>query len=294
MRLVDNQFYQLEVYENKLGGSPVLKSVPKDAQGNQFNRLPFTFVGSDTNDSRISNPPMYDLCALNIAHYRNSADYEESIFLLGQPTAWASGLTEEWVKNVMGDKIAIGSRAIVLLPIGGTFGIEQVEPNTIAKEGMEQKEGQMLALGAKLVESSQVQRTATEADLDNVSETSVLSQVAKNVSDAIEFGLAWAADFVGVPKEGIDYDLNTEFDLVNLTPEERLQLLKEWQGGGISWTEYRANLRRAGVASLADDVAKAEVQAEEQQRMDAAIAAAAAMPGAVPGAPKPAPPKPGA
>jgi hypothetical protein len=316
LRLVNNETYQLEVYENKLGGAPDQTSIPVGADGKSFDRLPFTFVGSDTNDSRVSNPPMYDLCALNIAHYRNSADYEESIFLTGQPTPWAAGLTEEWVKNVMGDKIGLGSRAIVMLPVGGSFGIEQITPNTIAKEGMDQKEAQMLALGAKLVEGSQTQRTATEATYDNVSETSILSQVAKNTSDAIEFALGWAADYVGVPKDAIEYDLNTEFDLVNLSPQERQQLLKEWQTGAISFTEYRLNLRRAGVASQSDADAKAEIQAEEQQRLEDAVAAAIytgtvggpgapALPGQTvpnptpapkqsPGAPKPPVPKPGA
>lgn len=315
LRLVNNDYYQLEVYENKLGGAADVTAVPKDAKGQTFDRLPFTFVGSDTNDSRMSNPPMYDLCALNIAHYRNSADYEESIFLTGQPTPWASGLTEEWVKNVMGDKIGLGSRAIVMLPVGGSFGIEQVEPNTIAKEGMEQKEAQMLALGAKLVEGSQTVRTATEATYDNVSETSILSQVAKNTSDAIEFGLGWAADFVGAPKDAIEYDLNTEFDLVNLSPQERMQLLKEWQSGGISFTEYRASMRRAGIATLSDADAKKEIAAEEQQRLEDAVAAAIytgsvgapgtppvpggtpatpPAPGQAPGAPKPPVPAPGA
>lgn len=274
LRLLDNTTYQLEVYETRLGGSPDLVTMPTDSKGQTFDRLPFTFIGSDTNDATIAEPPLYALCAVNLAHYRNSADYEESIFFVGQPTPWASGLTEEWVTNVMGDKIGLGSRAIVMLPVGGAFGIEQLQPNTIAKEGMEQKEGQMIALGAKLVESSQTQRTATEATYDNVSETSILSSVAQNVSDGIEFALGWAANFVGADKTGIKYDLNTEFDLVNLTPGERQQLLKEWQSGAISFTEYRLNLRRSGVASQSDEVAKAEIAAEEQQRLQDAVAAA--------------------
>jgi hypothetical protein len=237
--------------------------------------VPFTFIGATNNDPKPGPMPMYDLCSINIAHYRNSADYEEAAYMLGQPTGWFSGLTEAWVKDVLGGKVPLGSRAIIPLPQNASAGLLQVEANTLVKEAMDQKEAQMLALGAKLVEGSQVQRTATEADIDNISETSVLSSVAKNVGAAIEFALEWCMTFTGGNGE-VKYDLNTEFDLVNLSPEERKALLAEYQANAITFEEYRAALRKGGIAYLDDAEAKKQLDAQEAEAMARAVEEAGA------------------
>lgn len=287
LRLDEDGVYVNEVYRNKIGASPDERYIPEDAQGVPFKELPFIFVGSVNNDPKPDAPPMYALCSINMAHYRNSADYEESVFFVGQPTIWFSGLTEEWVKNVMGGEVRLGVRGGVPLPKDASAGILQAEPNTLAKEAMEQKEAQMLALGAKLVEGSQVQRTATEASFDNVSENSVLSSVAKNVGAGYEWGLQYAARFVGQETAKIEFKLNTEFDLVNLSPEERKTLIAEWQSGGITFSEYRENLRRGGIAFKTDEEAKAEIAQEEADRMANAVKEAEAMAAVAPPSPPP-------
>lgn len=276
LRLDENDNYVIEVYrDNKT--APDQRFYPRGPNGELIDEIAFSFVGAVNNDPKPQKPPMYDLCSVNIAHYRNSADYEENIFFIGQPTPWFSGLTEEWVKNVMGGQVALGARGGIMLPGDGAAGILQVEPNTLAKEGMDQKEGQMIALGAKLIEASQTERTATEANYDNISETSILSSVAKNVGAAIVWALEWSAYYVGASEDGIKYDLNTEFDLVSLSTEERSALLKEWQGGAITFSEYRENLRRAGIATLSDEDAKAEIETEQTEQIANAAAEAEAL-----------------
>lgn len=273
LRLINN-VYVKEVYNDKMGSLPAAQYTPRDASGNTLDYIPFVFIGSQNNDPEPDLPPMYDLCSLNIAHYRNSADYEENVYFIGQPTPWFSNLTEEWVKNVMGGKVMLGARGGIMLPENGAAGLLQVEPNTLAKEAMEQKEAQMLALGAKLVEGGQVERTATEADIDNTAESSVLATCTKNVAAAFRWALEVAARFAGAADTGIKYDLNTEFDLVNLSPEERKQTLAEWQAGAITFEEMRENLRRAGVATQDDEEAR-EAIAEEQAQLSAAMVAEA-------------------
>ncbi len=271
LRLDANGEYVVEIYRNKVGVTPDVTYFPQDAAGKRLTEIPFSFIGAMNNDPEPGIPPLYDLCSLNIAHYRNSADYEENVYFIGQPTPWFAGLTEEWVDKVMKGAVALGARGGILLPEQGSAGILQVQPNTLAKEAMDQKEAQMLALGAKLVEGSQVQRTATEADIDNTSETSILSSVAKNVGSGFKWALEWCSVFVGATEEGIEYDLNTEFDLVNMTPEERNTLLKEWQAGGIDFEEYRDNLRRAGIATKTDAEAKASIDKEQADSLARAV-----------------------
>jgi hypothetical protein len=241
---------------------------PTQANGQPFNEIPFTFIGPENNDPDVDEPPLYDLAALNIAHYRNSADYEESCYITGQPTAWFSGLTQQWVDEIFKGKVQMGARAAIPLPMGALAGMIQPNPNTLPFEAMKHKERQMVALGAKLVEPQAVQRTATEASIDQSYETSTLSASADNVSDAFTQGLRWAAQFEGVSPEAmnaIKFELNTEFDLIKLSSNERSALIQEWQAQALSFGEMRANLRRAGIATMPDDEALKVIRDEQEK-----------------------------
>jgi hypothetical protein len=127
------------------------------------------------------------------------------------------------------------------------------------KEAMEIKERQMVALGAKLVEQSQVQRTATEAGQENVVESSVLSTVAQNVSSAYRKAIGFALEYMN-SSDKFEFELNTDFEIARMSAQERQQLLTEWQGGGITWEEYRWNLKRSGVAYEDDKKAKTQIE----------------------------------
>ncbi|ALH23593.1 portal protein [Pseudomonas phage PaMx42] len=250
---------------------------PTDANGNRLDEIPFMFMGSENNDVNPDNPNFYDLASLNLAHYRNSADYEESCYVVGQPTPVLTGLTEEWVNNVLKGTVNFGSRGGIPLPTGADAKLLQAEPNTMLKEAMDTKERQMVALGAKLVEQKEVQRTATEAELEAASEGSTLSSATKNVSAAFEWALKWAARWIGAGDAGVKFELNTDFDIARMTPDERRQIIEEWQKGAITFTEMRTGLRKAGIATEDDAKAKADIA------KDTAEAMALAMPDNVPG-----------
>ena len=156
-----------------------------------------------------------------------------------------------------------------MLPTGATAELMQAEERSAMAGAMDKKEAQMVALGAKLVVQAQVQRTATEADQENTSEGSVLSSTAKNVAAAYKWALEQCGLFVGIAvnpdsdSNTIDFELNTEFDLVSLTAQERAELINEWQKGAITFEEMRDSLRRCGVATQPDDEAKTAIQNEQ-------------------------------
>lgn len=262
-----NDFYTVELWQSAEGKLGIAESYqPTDANGNLFNELPFTFVGAENNDSEIDNTPLCDIANLNIAHYRNSADYEESCFVVGQPTLAATGLTEEWVKNVLGGKLNFGSRGGISLPAGGDLKLLQAESNTMVFEAMELKERQMVALGAKLVEQKTVQRTATEANLEQASENSTLASSAKNVSAAYEWALGKCAEFTGATGP-IKFELNTDFDLSAMSATDRAEVIKSWQAGAITFGEMRSVMKKAGIATEEDDVAKEEIAQDTADAM---------------------------
>lgn len=237
---------------------------PKDASGKPLDYIPFTFIGSENNDISPNRPPLYDLASMNIGHYRNSADYEEASFIAGQPTPVLSGLSEDWVKNVMGGEVTLGSRGAVPLPVGARADLLQAKPNSMPFEAMAQKEHQMIALGAKLVELQKTAKTATEQIIETTSESSVLANCAMNVSSAFEWGLKVAASYVTTDKPGtIQYQLNKDFDLTSMTADDQNAIIKQWQSGAIMFEEMRNALTKAGIATEVDpNKAKAAIQKE--------------------------------
>jgi len=234
---------------------------PKMGNGKSWEEIPVSFIGSVNNDHVPDRPPFEDMAHINIGHYRNSADYEESCFMVGQPTPWASGLTEAWVEEVWKGELRLGSRGIVPLPVGGSFGLAQAAPNIMPMEAMLAKEKQMVALGAKIVEQAQVQKTATESSQQNVVESSTLSTVAQNISSgytkAIQFCLMYLNS-----NDKFEFALNTDFEVSTMNAQERQQLMAEWQGGAITWDEYRWSLKRTGVAYMDDAKAKTQIESE--------------------------------
>jgi hypothetical protein len=264
--------YQVEIWRRVVGKTEhELFQIyqPQDSTGKNLDYIPFVFIGSENNDADVDNPPMYDLATVNVAHYRNSADYEESVFLVGQPTPVLSGLTQDWVENVLKGSIVLGSRSSIPLPMNASATLLQAAPNTMVKEAMDAKEQQMISLGAKLVDDNAVQETATKAMIDSVSERSALSSAAHNVETALQQALQWACNYVDVGSaKSITYTLNTEFDLTKMTPQEVTALVQAWQANALATTEMRAVMRRGGYATLPDDKYEAAIDVQQQEALE--------------------------
>lgn len=247
--------------------------------GLPLKEIPFMFLGSENNDPNPDNPNFYDLASINVAHYRNSADYEQVCYIVGQPTPVVKGVTQTWIDDVLKGKLNFGSTGGIMLPDSPNANafLLEVKQTTMSKEAMDQKESMMVSLGAKLVEIKKVQQTAFETKVEATSEGSVLSTTTKNVTAGYLWALKKAAMFSGLPEEGIEFELNTDFDIARMTPEEVKQTVDTWQKGALSFKEMRNTLRKAGQATEDDDVAKASIA------KDTADAMALAMPPNVPG-----------
>lgn len=220
-----------------------------DHSGKQLEDLPFYPYGSVNNDLELDDVPLYDIAELNVAHFRNSACNEEALFLTAQPTLVVSGLTEQWVDEVLENGIAIGSRSGILLPVGGNAQLLQSQADSALFEAMKHKEEMMVALGAKIIEvGASGNMTATQANNEQAEETSVLSTIAHNISDAYTKALKCCARYMGFKEDDLVLTLNTDFGFSKMTPEQRVQLMAEWQGGAITWAEYREKMVESEIA----------------------------------------------
>ena len=237
----------------------------KQSNGQDLKAIPFSFIGAEDNTEEIGPIPLYDLADTNIAHYRNSADVEDSSYLVGQPTPVLAGVDEDWVKSVLGGKILFGSRSAIFLPTGATAEMLCAEPNSLPLALMQEKQKQMVALGAKLVESKDVQRTATEVSVDANADRSTLSSVVHNINAAVTYVLGFAYSFMqdGEPsKEELVFEINTDFEAASMNAADRAQLIAEWQAGAIDFEEMRKAMKRTGIAYKDDKEVKDNVAAE--------------------------------
>lgn len=219
---------------------------PTNGAGNPLTEIPFTFIGSKNNAPPVDKAPMLDIASLNVAHYRNSADYEDSVYFCGQPQFWMSGLDENWVKMLEEKGVYMGSRSILPLPVGGAAGILQAAPNTLAKEAMSAKEAQMAALGARLIQADKSLKTATQQQSEDAVANSVLGICADNTSAAYQTAFTWAASF-GNTAGKVEVAIPKDFTQFTIAPDELAQLIQGVQSALIPQSDFWRRMRAAGV-----------------------------------------------
>jgi hypothetical protein len=262
LRINDAGQYEQELWTST-GGSWAASEqrVPLDGAGKPWNVIPFTFVGSENNDSSIDDAPLYDMAEINIGHYRNSADYEDAVYFCGQPQFWIAGLDEQWRDHLEETGIYVGSRTPLTLPEGGSCGFEQPPPNTLVKEALDAKETQMVSLGARLIERGGAVKTATQADNDSAAEHSILSLAVSNVSEAYSQCLQWMAQFANVAGDSL-YKLNQDFTQISLDANILAQLFNAVQGGRLPASDFWQYLRDRGVIDpeKTDDMIRDELE----------------------------------
>ena len=237
---------------------------PKDAAGNEWAVIPFTFVGAVDNNSEVDKAPLQDLGDLNIAHYRNSADYEESAFFMGQPWLTVSGLDEHWADKYFKDGTYVGSRAVTLLPEGGAAKILQAKANTLAGEAMVKKETQMIALGAKLLTRGEAVKTVEQSRSEIAAVHSVLSLAATNMALAYTVALGWVAMFTRGANDAVSYIMPTDYTEITADPAFITAVRETWQGGGIPASDKNAAYREIRLIhpEKTDEEIAAELESE--------------------------------
>jgi hypothetical protein len=241
------------------------------SRGHVLGYIPFQFVGSRNNDDGIDSAPLYDLARLNVAHFRNSADYEDSVFYTGQAQPWGSGVTADFLEDTKQNGLYVGARSVIWLPQGGAFGFAQPSPNTLVKEAMDQKEAQMIALGARLIDQTAIAVTATQNENDREASTSVLSMCASNVNEAYQNALLWCADMLDKPitldEASGAFKISQDYARMKIDATAVSALVSAWQSGAIGLPDLRAYLRSEGVIAPErdDDMIDGDLEAQGPQ-----------------------------
>jgi hypothetical protein len=170
------------------------------------------FVGAKNNDSTIDDAPLADIAEINIAHFRNSADYEESCFIVGQPSLFiTTSMSNEQFKSMNPQGIKLGSRTGHVLGETGSASLLQADPNQLVMEAMKAKEQQMVAIGARIITDRADRETAEAARIRFASENSVLGDVVGNLSEGIRKCIDWVGEFMNADTSDAYFEINREF-----------------------------------------------------------------------------------
>jgi hypothetical protein len=216
LRLSDEGYSQ-QIYRDEMPYSE--QFFPTKADGSKWFEIPFVFCGSKNNDASIDDAPLADIAEVNLAHYRNSADYEESCFITGQPTLFIThSLSAEQFAEYNPNGIKLGSRAGHVLGETGAATLVQAEANNIVREAMNSKLNEMVAIGARIVTDRGQNETAEGARIRFASENSVLGDVVNNLSEALFTCIIWVGKFMGFDGD-TEFYLNTEFYDKSVDPQ---------------------------------------------------------------------------
>lgn len=229
--------------------------------GKRINYIPFTFIGSDNNDSSVDAPPLETLADINIGHYRNSADVEESSFITSQPTLMVypgQNMNASQFSEANPNGIRLGSRMGHNLGNGGGSELLQAAESNLALSLMEKKENQAVMAGAQLITPT-IQVTAEAARLQRGADTSIMVTIAQNVSQAYEKAIGWCCEFMGLTGEVV-FELNTEMFMQQLTAQDRAQWIADINAGLMPMRAYYAAMRAAGATNWTDEEIEEELQ----------------------------------
>lgn len=207
--------------------------------GETMRRIPFWIIDADGVEfENVETPIVYDLVELNIAHYRNSADFERELHNVSTKTAVFPG----WNKEEMGEPTIGG--AISSPPDQRPFILESESTSPI-KDEMKEKEQRMATLGAQLLShKTRYVESAETAQIHSRGESSIIASVARAVGFAISEVFTFKLEWSGFENTAAQVALNTDFDETTFTANDLTALMQLYQQGTISFTVFFYALQR--------------------------------------------------
>ncbi len=268
LRINADGYYETSVHRNATGGDiPVIPGTgPAPANGTLpgydptivreamvttrrgigLDFIPAVFHNAEHPGESIGKAPLVDISSVNISQFQTSADLELGRHVCGLPTPWARCFGEDSGKLYMGMSHAWSSdnaeAACGILEFTGT-GLGELT------KAMEEKQQQMAALGARLIEPRGGDAEAYDTvALRASAETSTLARVGMLISESLSQALRMAAWWLGSgddkPGDEIRIVLNKDFSSAAMPPTMVTALVGAWQQGAISMETLFHNFQK--------------------------------------------------
>lgn len=200
--------------------------------------IPFVFHGPRHSQPAVDRPPLRDIIAVNLDHYRLNADYKHGLHFTALPTAWVSGFDKSATLRIG------SSTAWVSETPGATAGFLEFSGQglTTFERAMDRDERLMAVLGSRLLEDQKkVGETAEAIQLRQSGENSALSAIATSVSESLTQVIRWifwwnSTEEIpeAISSNVVLVQLNTDFSLKGMSSQELQAIVAAWQSGAIS------------------------------------------------------------
>jgi len=210
--------------------------------GTPLTFIPFFFFGPKVSSERIQKPPIADLVALNLSHYRTTADLEHGAHYTGLPTAVVTGHTVD-----EGDSLSIGSSAAWVFsdPAAKAYYLEFTGQGLSALENrLKAKEDGMAAIGARMLAPEKKSAEASKTvEIRHSGEGAVLASLSDQIEHGMDRVLQFMAEWASINGE-VKTEFNDDFVDTLLDYSDLLALVKTWQAGGMSDEMFFWNLKQ--------------------------------------------------
>ena len=234
--------YMVAILKN---GIIINEFTPTKFDGSTFKEIPFIFVGSVDNTPTVDEIPLWSIVDVSQGHYQNSADYED-ILRYQLPTPYITGMTKSYIDQVYPNGfIEFGSGAMITAPDGASVGLLQANANQMHQVAMNEKENQLVMLGARLVQGGGQAETAEAVRIKYSAENGILSNLVGNVTSAMLKALSWCGEFEGTDEE-IEYEINQDFWDASLSAQEISAEILLLDRGVKAMSDVRNTLRDFG------------------------------------------------
>lgn len=202
-----------------------------DRSGQPLDFLPFVLFGSDNVEPAVDKPPLLDLVNTNLAHWRNSCDYEQALYYCGGPVYYGTGVDRDEAPRVGPGMMLTSEKEHA--SFGKLSG--SAEDVGALSNALEQKQRLMAVQGARMLEEQK--RAAEAADTVRLRQAGE-SATLQGIADGNEAGFrqlmdwfVWWAD--GQRGQG-SCSVNRDYVDASLTPDEIRSYMEMLQGNGSS------------------------------------------------------------
>lgn len=177
-----------------------------------LDKLPISVIGH-----LGAEPPLLDLALVNIKHYQKESNFDNLEFQAAVPLFYTKGYEGQ-------EALPVGANMHYKLPKDGDIGWAQLDASGFESMRMsiDKLVEQMALIGLSMLtdKTAKADITATQAILDNISETSELRTRATNLKDALERAMGITAEYLGLGKDaGGSIILGTAWNAVKMENE---------------------------------------------------------------------------
>lgn len=220
-------------------------------RGDALPFIPIVPVGAQACGWKVEKPALLDLVDLNLADWRNSADYEAALASI-KPVYYVFGVPA-------GTEIVLGSkRAITSEDTGASAGILQGADPVGLRTAIQEKRHAMATLGARLLEEQpDVGETATAVRMRHAGDEASLRTIAATMGEGLTRALRYHAWWLGANEDGVEVRPNMDYVNARLAPDELRAYMELLNNGRISYQTFYALLQ-------AGEITRPEVTAEEE------------------------------